>query len=108
MTDNVYAKTNGLSLAALIFGILAFLGSFAVVPTPFCASLAVMFSWLSRGDKKMNGQAVAGNVLAVAAVVISLVVLGLVLTVFRVAAEAFFSMGAEMFRDLIQSFQVSM
>ena len=72
--NDIKAKPNGLSLAALIFGILAVLGSFTVVGTPFLSGLAIMFSWLSRGDRKMCGQALAGNILGAAAIFISLIV----------------------------------
>lgn len=85
MENNVYSKANGLSAAALIFGILALLGSFLVIPTPFNASMAIMFSWLSRGDKKMNRQALAGNILALASIVISLTVCVILMTVFITA-----------------------
>lgn len=69
------AASNNMSLAALIFGILAVLGSFTVVLTPVFAGLAITFSWLSRGDKRMCTQAVVGNVLGVIAIVISIIVL---------------------------------
>lgn len=101
MSNQTYAKPNGLSLAALIFGILAFLGSFCVLTTPFLASMAVMFSWLSRGDRKMNGQAIAGNILALAAAVISLVILVLALTVMRTTLDGLLSMGADYFTGMI-------
>lgn len=73
--EEIKSKANSMSLAALIFGIIAVLGSFTVVLTPLFAGLAVTFALLSRGDKKMCGQAIAGNVLAVFAVAVSIIVL---------------------------------
>ena len=79
--NTVKAGSNSMSLASLVFGILAVLGSIVIIPTPFLAGLAITFSWLSRGDRKMSNQALAGNILAVAAILISLFVLGLLLVV---------------------------
>ena len=79
--NNIKAGSNTMSLAALVFGILSVLGSLVVVPTPLFAGLAITFSWLSRGDRKMSNQALAGNILAVVAILISLFVLGLLLVV---------------------------
>ena len=74
MDYSMKAEKNGLSLASFVFGILAVLGSFVVVPTPFFASMAICFAWLSRGKKKMNWQAAAGNVLAVVSILISIAI----------------------------------
>ncbi len=74
----VKAGSNSMSLASLVFGILAVLGSCVVIPTPFFAGLAITFSWLSRGDRRMNNQALAGNILAIVAIIISLFVLSLI------------------------------
>ena len=79
--DNIKAGSNGMSLAALVFGILAVLGSFVIAPTPLLSGLAITFSWLSRGDKKMCNQAVAASILAVIAIIISLVVMSVILFV---------------------------
>ena len=75
MYEQSKAAPNALSTASLVFGILALLTSITVVAVPFNASLAIMFSWLSRGDKKMNGRAVAGNVMALVSIVLGLAVL---------------------------------
>ena len=42
-------------------------------------SMAIMFAWLSRGNKRMNGRAVAGNVMAIVSIVLGLVVLAAIL-----------------------------
>ncbi len=84
--DNVKAKSNSLSLASLIFGILALMGSVLIIPTPFTAGLAITFSWLSRGDKKLSNQAIAGNILAVIAIAVSLIVLIMLFSVIVLAA----------------------
>lgn len=72
--NNIKASSNGLSLASLIFGILAVLGSFMMFTTPIFSGLAITFAWLSRGDKKLSNQAIAGNILAIIAIVISLII----------------------------------
>ena len=77
--DDIIARANALSLASLVFGILAVLGSFVIVPTPMLSGLAITFSWLSRGDKRMNSQALAGSILAAIAIVISLIVFGVIM-----------------------------
>lgn len=77
--NNIKADSNTMSLAALVFGILSVLGSLVVVPTPLFAGLAITFSWLSRGDKRMSNQALAGNILAVIAICISLIVAAVLL-----------------------------
>ena len=77
--NNIKASSNGLSLASLIFGILAVLGSFMMITTPIFSGLAITFAWLSRGDKKMSNQAIAGNILAFIAIAISLILLTILL-----------------------------
>ena len=47
MNHQERAEYNGLSIAALVFGILAVLGSFTILATPLLASLAISFAWLS-------------------------------------------------------------
>ena len=74
MSDQLKAGANGLSIASLLFGILALLTSITVIPVLFFASLAIMFSWLSRGNRRMNGQALAGNILAIISIIISICV----------------------------------
>ena len=49
----------------------------------------------------MNGQAIAGNILALAAAVISLVILVLALTVMRATLDGLLSMGADYFTGMI-------
>ena len=80
MNHQERAEYNGLSIAALVFGILAVLGSFTILATPLLASLAISFAWLSRGERKMHWQAITGNVLAVLSIVISLTLILLLLT----------------------------
>ena len=72
MSDQLKAETNGLSIASLVFGIFALLTSSTVVPVIFMSSMAIMFSWLSRGNRRMNGQALAGNILAIISIIISI------------------------------------
>ena len=72
MSDQLKAETNGLSIASLVFGIFALLTSITVVPVIFMSSMAIMFSWLSRGNRRMNGQALAGNILAIISIIISI------------------------------------
>ena len=72
--NNIKASSNGLSLASLVFGILAVIGSFVIVPTPLFAGLAITFSWLSRGDRRMSNQALAGNILALIAIAVSIII----------------------------------
>ena len=66
---------NGLAAASLVFGILAILGSVLVLPTAFNAGLAITFAWLSRGDGRMCGRAVAGNILGVVSIILSIIAL---------------------------------
>ena len=88
MQNNISAERNGLSTASLVFGILALIFSVFIVFTPFNAALAITFSWLSRGDKKMNGQAIAGNILGLISIVISIaVVVALFITFMHYALE---------------------
>ncbi len=68
-----------MSLASLVFGILAVIGSFVVVPTPLLAGLAITFAWLSRGDRRMGNQAIAGNILALIAIAISIIILTVII-----------------------------
>lgn len=79
--NTVKAGSNSMSLASLVFGILAVLGSCVIFPTPFLAGLAITFSWLSRGDRRMSNQALAGSILAAVAILISLFVLVLIIAV---------------------------
>ena len=79
MYEQSKAAPNALSTASLVFGILALLSSITVVAVPFMASMAIMFAWLSRGNKRMNGRAVAGNVMAIVSIVLGLVVLAAIL-----------------------------
>ncbi|MBQ1424320.1 MAG: hypothetical protein IIY96_07765 [Lachnospiraceae bacterium] len=79
MYEQSKAAPNALSTASLVFGILALLTSITVVAVPFMASMAIMFAWLSRGNKRMNGRAVAGNVMAIVSIVLGIVVLVAVL-----------------------------
>ena len=72
--NNIKASSNGLSLASLVFGILAVIGSFVIIPTPLFAGLAITFSWLSRGDRRMSNQALAGNILALIAIAVSIII----------------------------------
>ncbi len=75
MYEQTKAAPNALSTASLLFGILALLTSITVVAVPFTASLAITFAWLSRGNKRMNGRAVAGNVMAIVSIVLGITVL---------------------------------
>ena len=75
MNEQTKAVPNGLSTASLIFGILALLTSITVVLVPFNASMAIMFAWLSRGNKKMCSRAAAGNLMGIISLVLGLVVL---------------------------------
>lgn len=83
--NNTKAESNSMSLASLVFGILAVLGSFAVVPTPLFAGLSITFACLSRGDKHMSNQAVAGNILAVISIIVSIMVLMAITAIFAAA-----------------------
>lgn len=74
-----------MSLASLVFGILAVLSSFIVVFTPLFAGLAITFAWLSRGDKRMSNQAAAGNVLAVISIAVSIAVILAIMSFFAAA-----------------------
>ncbi len=85
--NTIKAGSNGMSLAALVFGIMAVLGSIVVIPTPLLAGLSITFSWLSRGDKRMNNQALAGNILSVIAIVISLIVAAVILLALALAGR---------------------
>lgn len=84
--NNTKAESNSMSLASLVFGILAVLSSFIVVLTPLFAGLAITFAWLSRGDKHMSNQAIAGNILAVISIVVSFAVL---MSIIVICAAAF-------------------
>ncbi len=88
MNENLKAESNGLSVASFIFGILALLSSFVMVLTPFFAPMAIAFAWLSRGKGKMHWQAVAGNLLALLSIVISIAVLMVLCVVFMAAISA--------------------
>lgn len=85
--NTIKASSNSMSLAALVLGILAVLASILVIPTPLFAGLSITFSWLSRGDKRMSNQALAGNILAVIAIVISLIVATVVLIALALAGR---------------------
>ena len=85
--NTIKAGSNSMSLAALVFGILAVLASIVVIPTPLLAGLSITFSWLSRGNKRMSNQALAGNILAVIAIIISLIVAAVVLIALALAGR---------------------
>ena len=77
MDKKAVSETNGLAVASLIFGVLTILTCWTMVlPVPQ-ALLAFMFALLSRGNRRSCGVAKAGALLAV---------IGLVLTMFVVAA----------------------
>ena len=75
MNEQTKAAPNALSNASLFFGILALLSCITVIAVPPLACLAITFSWLSRGNKRMNGRAVAGNVMAIVSIVLGIAVL---------------------------------
>ena len=66
-------EVNALAAASLIFGILAILSSWIVIPGIMNALLALMFASLSKGCRKKCGVAAAGMILAFSAVVISII-----------------------------------
>ena len=74
MNDTLKAESNGMSLAALVFGILSLLFSAAVLPTFLFGPMALTLGLLSRGDKKLGSQASVAVILAVISAVISIVV----------------------------------
>ena len=101
MQNNISAERNGLSTASLVFGILALIFSWSVVLTPFNSALAITFSWLSRGDKKMNGQAIAGNILGLISIIISIAVVVALLVMFMSYALDFVRQNIEpMMREI--------
>ncbi len=98
--NTIKADSNTMSLAALVFGILSLLGSLVIVPTPLFAGLAITFSWLSRGDRRMSNQALAGNILAVFAIGISLIVLTIIVFALAMTGRQGFHFFAQ-FPDMI-------
>lgn len=94
MDNNIRAEANGLSIAGLVFGILAVLSSFTVVFIPFFASMAITFSLLSRGNKKMNVQAIAGNILAIVSIIIGLLICSIILVLIIGGISELFSSGS--------------
>ena len=64
MNSDTKSEVNGLSIAGLVFGILAIITCWMVVFVPFNAGMAITMSCLSRGGKKMNGISITGCVLA--------------------------------------------
>ena len=74
MDNTLKAESNGMSLAALILGVLSLLLSAAVLPTFLFGPLAVTLGLLSRGEKRMGSQGMAAVILAVISVVISIAV----------------------------------
>lgn len=73
MDTTVKAETNGLAIAALVFGVLSVLTCWTVIlPIPQ-ATLAIAFALLSRGNKKECTMAVVGTVLGIIGVVLGIV-----------------------------------
>ncbi len=105
MNENLKAEYNGLSVASFVFGILAVLSSFVLVLTPFFAPLAITFAWLSRGNKKMNWQAVAGNTLAILSILISFVVCGVLIFFMFDQIVKFLQGNSQSVEQILQQFQ---
>ena len=65
-------SSTGMAVGSLIMGLLSLLTSFIMIFTPLFSGLAIAFSWLSRGNSKMKGAAIIGNILAVIAMIVSI------------------------------------
>lgn len=82
MDKTAKAAKNSLSVTSLVFGILAVAVSWTVVLGLPNALLAIMFSALSRGKMKRNGQAVAGMLLGIAAILLGIIAGVVIITSF--------------------------
>lgn len=70
--------SNGLATAAMVLGILALIGIFAIYPAIILGSLSIILALLSRGQSlKMHGQAKTGVITAVIAIGCDVAVLGM-------------------------------
>ena len=101
MNGTLKAESNGMSLAALIFGILSLLFSAAVLPTFLFGPMALTLGLLSRGEKKLGSQASIAVILAVISAVISLVV---TVVAVIVAVRFFSDSSIEIFRYIERTF----
>ncbi len=97
------AAVNGLAVASLVFGILAILTSWTVIPAVMNALFALMFASLSKGCRKKCGIALAGMLLALSAIVIALIAAAVF---FELAVDFVNSLSGsreEMLRDLLDA-----
>jgi len=72
MENKAKAEINGFAVAALVFGILSLLTGISMFLPVINCTLAVVFSLLSRGNRKMCGMAVTGMALGIAGLLIGL------------------------------------
>ena len=75
-------RSAGMSVAAMVMGILGLVMSCCVYPAIIFGSLAIIFALLSRGgEMHTNGYAKAGLVLGIIAIICGIVVCGIVVRV---------------------------